>query len=70
MTSTAQLTSLVEDNIELDESSAREPSEGVSHAYPEGGREAWMCLLGSALMVFPSFGFQAGSKSFPQYILA
>ncbi|OJJ53508.1 hypothetical protein ASPSYDRAFT_36443 [Aspergillus sydowii CBS 593.65] len=60
MTSTAQLTSLVEDNIELDESSAREPSEGVSHAYPEGGREAWMCLLGSALMVFPSFGFQAG----------
>jgi len=52
MASTPQLTSLVHDNIELDESSAREPSQGVNHAYPEGGREAWMSLFGSALIVF------------------
>lgn len=70
MTSTANLTSLVHDNIELDESSTREPAEGVSHAYPEGGREAWMCLFGSALMMFPSFGFQAASKSAIQYGVA
>lgn len=30
----------------------------VSWAYPEGGWEAWTCLLGSSLMMFPSFGFQ------------
>jgi hypothetical protein len=30
----------------------------VSWAYPEGGWEAWTCLLGSSLIMFPSFGFQ------------
>lgn len=69
MASTPQQTSLVHDDLELDEASAREPSEGVSHAYPEGGREAWMCLFGSALMMFPSFGFQAASKSATLYNL-
>lgn len=38
---------------------------GVSLAFPEGGREAWTCLLGSALLMFPSFGFQtAGETTF------
>lgn len=34
---------------------------GVSLAFPEGGGKAWSCLLGSALMMFPSFGFQVAS---------
>lgn len=33
----------------------------VSVAFPEGGAEAWTCLLGSSLMMFPSFGFQTAS---------
>lgn len=37
----------------------------VSLAFPEGGREAWTCLLGSSLMMFPSFGFQTASP-FPR----
>lgn len=38
------------------------PDAGVSLAFPDGGKEAWTCLLGSALMMFPSFGFQTASK--------
>lgn len=38
-----------------------ESTSGVSLAFPEGGRDAWTCLLGSALMMFPSFGFQTAS---------
>lgn len=37
------------------------PDAGVSLAFPEGGRDAWTCLLGSALLMFPSFGFQTAS---------
>ncbi|KAL3476634.1 major facilitator superfamily domain-containing protein [Aspergillus californicus] len=44
------------------------PTEGVSYAYPEGGREAWLCLLGSALMMFPSFGFQTAIGSVQDYL--
>jgi hypothetical protein len=33
----------------------------VSLAFPDGGKEAWTCLLGSALILFPSFGFQTAS---------
>jgi hypothetical protein len=36
----------------------------VSWAYPEGGWEAWTCLLGSFLMMFPSFGFQTAGILF------
>lgn len=38
-----------------------DPDAPVSLAFPEGGREAWTCLLGSSLMLFPSFGFQTAS---------
>ena len=31
---------------------------GVSVAFTEGGPLAWKCLLGSFLLMFPSFGFQ------------
>jgi hypothetical protein len=66
MASTAQLNSVeltehTDTSINRDDS-ADAPTEGVSLAYPEGGREAWTCLLGSALIMFPSFGFQASSK--------
>lgn len=37
-------------------------AEGVSLAFPEGGRDAWTCLLGSFLLMFPSFGFQTAGK--------
>lgn len=40
---------------------------GVSLAFPEGGREAWMCLLGSLLIMFPSFGFEAAGTSTLSY---
>jgi hypothetical protein len=35
----------------------------ITQASPEGGREAWMCLLGSFLMMLPSFGFQTAGKT-------
>ncbi|KAJ5630641.1 MFS monocarboxylate transporter [Penicillium longicatenatum] len=41
---------------------------GVSHAFPEGGREAWTSLLGSSLIMFPSFGFQIGIGTIQDYI--
>ncbi|KAJ5826585.1 hypothetical protein N7447_003348 [Penicillium robsamsonii] len=45
------------------------PADGdVSLAFPEGGREAWVCLLGSCLMMFPSFGFQTAVGSVQDYI--
>ncbi|RAH46068.1 putative MFS monocarboxylate transporter [Aspergillus brunneoviolaceus CBS 621.78] len=40
----------------------------VSLAFPEGGRDAWTCLLGSALMMFPSFGFQTAVGTVQDYI--
>lgn len=30
--------------------------------YPEGGKEAWGCLLGSFALMSPSFGFQTASE--------
>lgn len=50
---------------ELAEANATVPEDsdvGVSLAFPEGGREAWICLLGSALLMFPSFGFQTAGE--------
>ncbi|KAL4974474.1 major facilitator superfamily domain-containing protein [Aspergillus desertorum] len=41
---------------------------GVSWAFPEGGRQAWACLLGSCLLMFPSFGFQTAIGSVQDYI--
>lgn len=35
---------------------------GVSVAFPEGGPQAWKCLLGSFLLMFPSFGFQTAGE--------
>lgn len=31
-------------------------------AFPEDSWAAWSCLLGSFLMMFPSFGFQTAGK--------
>lgn len=44
---------------------APEIPDDASIAFPEGGREAWTCLLGSSLMMFPSFGFQTASEYHP-----
>ncbi|KAJ5155284.1 MFS monocarboxylate transporter [Penicillium capsulatum] len=44
------------------------PDAGVSLAFPEGGRDAWTCLLGSALLMFPSFGFQTAIGSVQDYL--
>ncbi|KAJ5247818.1 hypothetical protein N7468_002801 [Penicillium chermesinum] len=44
------------------------PSDAASVAFPDGGREAWTCLLGSSLMMFPSFGFQTAVGSVQDYI--
>ncbi|PLB48785.1 monocarboxylate permease-like protein, mch4 [Aspergillus steynii IBT 23096] len=57
-----------ESNVEL-EAVSDNPTDGeVSLAFPEGGREAWICLLGSSLMMFPSFGFQTAVGSVQDYI--
>ncbi|KAJ5668936.1 MFS monocarboxylate transporter [Penicillium macrosclerotiorum] len=47
---------------------SQSPDAGVSLAFPEGGREAWTCLLGSALLMFPSFGFQTAVGTVQDYI--
>ncbi|CAI7612962.1 unnamed protein product [Penicillium pancosmium] len=36
--------------------------------FPENSRQAWSCLLGSFLMMFPSFGFQTAIGSVQDYI--
>lgn len=46
----------------LEPASPEESTDGVSLAFPEGGREGWTCLLGSCLLMFPSFGFQTAGK--------
>lgn len=46
---------------ELDAVAENPPDTAVSLAFPDGGKEAWTCLLGSALILFPSFGFQTAS---------
>jgi len=49
-------------NSEL-EAVLESPADGeTSLAFPEGGREAWICLIGSSLMMFPSFGFQTAGE--------
>jgi hypothetical protein len=41
-----------------------ESGEDVNHAFPEDSWAAWSCLLGSFLMMFPSFGLQTASMEF------
>lgn len=54
-----------ESRVEL-EAALENPADGdVNLAFPEGGRDAWVCLLGSCLMMFPSFGFQTAGKDGP-----
>jgi hypothetical protein len=48
--------------------SPEDPTGTVSLAFSEGGREGWTCLLGSFLLMFPSFGFQSAGKPFDQYV--
>ncbi|RDW93612.1 putative MFS monocarboxylate transporter [Aspergillus mulundensis] len=50
------------------ESVAEAESHAVTWAFPEGGRQAWTCLLGSCLLMFPSFGFQTAIGSVQEYI--
>lgn len=48
------------DNLTVQDTPADDAT--VSLAFPEGGREAWSCLLGSFLLMFGSFGFQASGN--------
>ncbi|KAL4747263.1 hypothetical protein BDW72DRAFT_17722 [Aspergillus terricola var. indicus] len=50
------------------ESQISTQTHGVSWAFPEGGPQAWTCLLGSCLLMFPSFGFQTAIGSVQDYI--
>ena len=59
-----ELTELTRD---LDAATENSADGGVSLAFPEGGQEAWTCLLGSSLMMFPSFGFQTAGKKIHRY---
>lgn len=47
----------------LEPAATEEPNDAISLAFPEGGREGWTCLLGSCLLMFPSFGFQTAGKT-------
>lgn len=40
----------------------RAEDDGEDAAIPEGGHDAWKCLMGSFLMMIPSFGFQTASE--------
>ncbi|KAJ5793577.1 MFS monocarboxylate transporter [Penicillium paradoxum] len=42
--------------------------EDEKHDFPENSKEAWLCLLGSFLMMLPSFGFQTAIGSVQDYI--
>jgi hypothetical protein len=42
--------------------SVTDDTEQTDWTYPEGGKEAWGCLLGAFVLMFPSFGFQTASK--------
>ncbi|PYI08347.1 MFS general substrate transporter [Aspergillus sclerotiicarbonarius CBS 121057] len=53
---------------EASDGSSENPTTGVSWAFPEGGRQAWTCLLGSCLLMFPSFGFQTAVGTVQDYI--
>ncbi|CAG8220038.1 unnamed protein product [Penicillium salamii] len=57
-----------DDTVEL-EAVPENPDVEVSLTFPEGGREAWICLTGSFLMMFPSFGFQTAVGSVQDYIV-
>lgn len=46
---------LTDQNIPVDDAT-------VSLTFPEGGREAWLCLLGSFLLMFSSLGLQTSGK--------
>ncbi|GLA26518.1 MFS general substrate transporter [Aspergillus phoenicis ATCC 13157] len=48
--------------------SFQDPGNAVRVAFPEGGLQAWACLLGSCLLMFPSFGFQTAIGSVQDYI--
>ncbi|ODM23145.1 hypothetical protein SI65_00734 [Aspergillus cristatus] len=54
------------DSFELNETPADDAT--VSLAFPEGGWEAWKCLLGSSLLMFGSFGFEAAVGTIQDYI--
>lgn len=38
---------------------------GDKDVFPEDSWAAWSCLLGSFLMMFPSFGFQTAGNTYP-----
>ncbi|RAH42606.1 MFS general substrate transporter [Aspergillus brunneoviolaceus CBS 621.78] len=40
----------------------------ISLTYPEGGCNAWSCLVGSVFIMFPSFGFQTAVGTVQDYI--
>ncbi|KAF9887524.1 hypothetical protein FE257_010102 [Aspergillus nanangensis] len=58
----------IDDSLELTSAFDAPAQSEVSLAFPEGGRDGWACLLGSALMMFPSFGFQTAVGSVQDYI--
>jgi len=43
-------------------SAITDDAEDTDWSYPEGGKEAWSCLIGSFALMFPSFGFQTASR--------
>jgi hypothetical protein len=59
----SELTHDLEVRTDANHDCPENPTNGVCLAFPEGGREAWMCLLGSCLMMFPSFGFQTAGEA-------
>lgn len=54
-----------ENRAELEAALENPADTDVSLSFPEGGRDAWVCLLGSCLMMFPSFGFQTAGEDGP-----
>lgn len=42
-------------------------NEGIPEAYPEGGRQAWLCVLGSFFLLLASFGLMVSIGTLQDY---
>ncbi|WVW79655.1 hypothetical protein I302_101624 [Kwoniella bestiolae CBS 10118] len=60
---------LVPQDIEKDNSTSLDHSKSAEHVFPEGGRDAWLTVLGSWFLVFGTFGTSNTFGVFQSYYL-
>ncbi|KAH8705874.1 major facilitator superfamily domain-containing protein [Talaromyces proteolyticus] len=57
-----------QDSTYADETNDNGSIVNVAWTYPDGGRQAWGCVLGSFFLMFPSFGFEVALGTVQDYI--